>query len=201
MTRLICAGVFLPKPTNTGAIIRCDLTEKWRLFLVPNALLSLNKCSVFRTWQGWLAMSNTGPKEGTLRLFPDVLVSNAYLLLRPFFNPVAPLESFADPADFLAASNWTFDNSAPDFPGIQPMGGAFGGQRLNADSHPHMRLSEAMVSVPRVNPGDMVFWHCGEWYFMLRQCENYSSRLTICSRCQMLYILSRQNMRVLATLQ
>jgi hypothetical protein len=26
--------------------------------------------------------------------------------------------------------------------------------------HPHLRLDKTMTSVPKVNPGDMVFWHC-----------------------------------------
>ena len=28
------------------------------------------------------------------------------------------------------------------------------------ESHPHLRLNECMISVPKVNPGDTVFWHC-----------------------------------------
>ena len=31
---------------------------------------------------------------------------------------------------------------------------------LSPESHPHLRLDECMVSVPKVNPGDTVFWHC-----------------------------------------
>jgi len=29
------------------------------------------------------------------------------------------------------------------------------------ESHPHIRCDSSIVSVPHVNPGDMVFWHCG----------------------------------------
>ena len=28
------------------------------------------------------------------------------------------------------------------------------------ESHPHLRLDECIVSVPKVNPGDTAFWHC-----------------------------------------
>lgn len=44
--------------------------------------------------------SETGPGEGTLKLFPDVCLSNAYVMLRPFFR----LKSEdLDPYD---AENW-----------------------------------------------------------------------------------------------
>lgn len=133
------------------------------------------QCSVFRSWQGWLAMSNTGPGEGTLRLFPDILLSNAYLLLRPFFSPIRTLPDFLvefGPQKeeearlaFLAAENWRFDNSLPNFPGIKSLEGGrmFSGQRLSPHSHPHLRLDResTMIGVPRVQPGDLVFWHCG----------------------------------------
>ena len=31
---------------------------------------------------------------------------------------------------------------------------------MNDTLHPQSELSTSMVSIPRVNPGDMVFWHC-----------------------------------------
>ena len=34
------------------------------------------------------------------------------------------------------------------------------GPRLTPYTHPHLQLEETMTSVPKVNPGDMVFWHC-----------------------------------------
>lgn len=35
------------------------------------------------------------------------------------------------------------------------------GQELNDLTHPHLNLSQGgMVSMKKVNPGDMVFWHC-----------------------------------------
>ena len=30
---------------------------------------------------------------------------------------------------------------------------------LTPEFHPHLRLDKCMVSVPKVNPGDAVFWH------------------------------------------
>jgi hypothetical protein len=37
--------------------------------------------------------SETAPTQGTLKVFPDVLLSNAYLILRPFFTPTISPES------------------------------------------------------------------------------------------------------------
>jgi len=111
---------------------------------------------VFRTFQGWLSMSETAPTQGTLRVFPDVALSNAYIILRPFFRPTVPLDS----TDVLDAKNWKFDISTADFPGIFPLDNGFIGPRPTPELHPHLRLEATMTSVPKVNPGDMVFWHC-----------------------------------------
>ena len=46
--------------------------------------------------------SETAPTEGTLRVFPDVMISNAYIILRPFFRPIVPLD---DPT-ILDPKNW-----------------------------------------------------------------------------------------------
>ncbi|KAF7330194.1 DUF1479-domain-containing protein [Mycena venus] len=115
-----------------------------------------NQSSVFRTFQGWLAISKTGPGQGTLKVFPDVLLSNAYIILRPFFRPLVPLDS----KEILDAKNWAFDISTPDFPGIFPRDSGFGGPHPTTELHPHLCLDATMTSVPAVNPGDTVFWHC-----------------------------------------
>ncbi|KAF9233173.1 hypothetical protein BU15DRAFT_54284 [Melanogaster broomeanus] len=115
-----------------------------------------DQATMFRTFQGWLAMSETGPTQGTLRVFPDVALSNAYTILRPFFRPTVPLDS----ADILDAKNWELDISTPDFPGIIYHNGGYSGPRPTPELHPHLRLEATMTSVPKVNPGDMVFWHC-----------------------------------------
>ena len=56
---------------------------------------------MFRTYQGWLALSETAPNEGTLQVFPNVMLSNAYMILRPFFafKEGASPDSF-DPNDW-----------------------------------------------------------------------------------------------------
>ncbi|KAF9007508.1 hypothetical protein BDQ17DRAFT_1422870 [Cyathus striatus] len=115
-----------------------------------------NQSTVFRTFQGWLAMSETAPTQGTLKVFPDVLLSNAYIMLRPFFTPTVPVDSEAiyDP------SNWKYDISTSEFPGLHSRDGGYGGPKPTPASHPHFRLDNTMISVPKVNPGDAVFWHC-----------------------------------------
>ena len=50
--------------------------------------------------------------------------------------------------------------TSPDFPGILPEGPGFKGPRPTPNLHPHMKLEQTMTSIPKVNPGDMVFWHC-----------------------------------------
>lgn len=115
-----------------------------------------DQASVFRTFQGWLALSETAPTQGTLKVFPDVVISNAYIMLRPFFRPVVPLD---DPT-ILDPKNWELDTSTPDFPGIIPWNTGFIGPRPTPELHPHLRLDKTMTSVPKVYPGDMVFWHC-----------------------------------------
>ncbi|KAF8135193.1 hypothetical protein EV363DRAFT_1322754 [Boletus edulis] len=166
-----------PPHIDSGAIERWEdesfrrcyediLTGNWRqhdpyeLENRLNARISLygrpGQASVFRSFQGWLAMSETGPTQGTLRVFPDVQLSNAYVILRPFFRPTVPEDS----PDILDPKNWKFDISTADFPGIFPLDRGYKGPLPTPKQHPHLRLEETMTSVPQVYPGDMVFWHC-----------------------------------------
>ena len=52
------------------------------------------------------------------------------------------------------------DTTSPEFHGIYSHKGGFVGPRPNPKTHPHLRLEQTMVSMPKVYPGDMVFWHC-----------------------------------------
>jgi len=115
-----------------------------------------SQATAFRTFQGWLSLSETGPTQGTLKVFPDVLLSNAYIILRPFFRPVVS----SDTKNPLDPRNWEYDISSPCFPGIYPHGRGYAGPRPTTTLHPHLKLEKTMTSVPKVNPGDMVFWHC-----------------------------------------
>lgn len=118
-------------------------------------------CSMFRMFQGWLGMSHTGPKEGTLLVNPLLTLSTAYYLLRPFFAPKKPptrtTKDGAYSAEYLDADNWTLASpSSPDIQGAWPGHG----QELNHMWHPHLNLPHTMIHVPRIQPGDYVAWHC-----------------------------------------
>ncbi|KAL2820469.1 hypothetical protein BDW59DRAFT_181474 [Aspergillus cavernicola] len=96
-------------------------------------------CSMLRFFQGWLSMSKTAPGEGSLHVCPMLVHSTAYTILRPFFD--------------AQTSQPTMDAT---FPGSVP--GAC--QEYNPVTHPHLELETTMVSVPEVEPGDFVAWHC-----------------------------------------
>ncbi|KAG2133546.1 uncharacterized protein EDB93DRAFT_1308405 [Suillus bovinus] len=132
------------------------------------------QATMFRTFQGWLAMTQTAPTQSTLKVFPDVPLSNAYIILRPFFRPTVPLDS----KDILDPKNWVFDISTPDFPGIQPRDGGWVGLQPTPELHPHLRLDDTMTSVPKFNPGDMIFWHCDAVHSIEQECtSSYDSAL------------------------
>jgi hypothetical protein len=86
--------------------------------------------SLFRTFQGWTALSRQGPGDGTLKLVP-IAKGMAWMLLRALLDDV--------PADDLC--------------GAQP------GRALSASAQWHATLLEGEVSIPVVEPGDTVWWH------------------------------------------
>ncbi|CAG9269413.1 Dioxygenase [Paraburkholderia unamae] len=87
-------------------------------------------CSVFRTFQGWTALTPQGPGDGTLQLVP---IANAmvYVLLRALQDDVAD--------DDLC--------------------GAMPGRALSISPQWHAPLHEALSSIPLMQAGDTVFWH------------------------------------------
>ncbi|KAJ7022104.1 hypothetical protein C8F04DRAFT_971886 [Mycena alexandri] len=111
-----------------------------------------NQCSIFRPWQGWTAMSSTGPGEGTLRVLPMLSLATAYWILRPFFRARDPKS---------ASLKWE-DWNELDLDGTAFAGCGLGtGLELNDITHPHLRLNQTMVSMPQVEPGDQVYCaHC-----------------------------------------
>lgn len=111
-------------------------------------------CSMFRMYQGWLSMSNTGPGEGTLLVNPLFKLATAYILLRPFFS--AKNED-VEASGYLDVENWQLDPLQ-----TSALQGATLGmtQELTTVLHPHLDLKNTMLHVPRVQPGDYVAWHC-----------------------------------------
>ncbi|CAE7091567.1 unnamed protein product [Rhizoctonia solani] len=97
-----------------------------------------SQCSAFRGFQGWLALSETGPNEGTLRTYPLLRESVAYVIMRPFFRPIRPILTNSPSLEDLSPSNWVMDLETTDFPGAVPGSG----QELNAITHPHLMLDK-----------------------------------------------------------
>lgn len=131
-----------------------------RLHAVQDLYNGAGACTMFRMYQGWLSISHTGPKEGTLLVNPLLALSTAYYLLRPFFTPKStPLTASEDldPA-YLEPSNWTLEQE----PITSNLHGAWPGhgQELSHAWHPHLNLPHTMVHVPKIAPGDYVAWHC-----------------------------------------
>jgi hypothetical protein len=87
-------------------------------------------CSMFRTFQGWTALTPQGPGDGTLMVIP-ILSAVVYMLLRALQDDV--------PEDSLC--------------GAEP------GCALSALPEWHGLLLPAVQSISPVEPGDAVFWH------------------------------------------
>ena len=103
-----------------------DATHRLNTQEIPSPAV----CSMFRTYQGWTALTRQGPKDGTLRLIP-IAEGIAYVLLRA-------LQDDVDEADLCGA--------AP-------------GRALGVSPEWHSDLIAGLVSIPEVMPGDTVFWH------------------------------------------
>jgi len=133
-----------------------------RLPVVSDLYNGAGACSMFRMYQGWMAMSRTGPGEGTLLVNPLLATATAYYLLRPFFEPVRERSGSA----FLQADNWRLEAPRPTavLQGATPSHC----QELNGALHPHLDLANTMVHVPKVNPGDYVAWHCDSMAHLTR---------------------------------
>lgn len=89
------------------------------------------KCSVFRTFQSWTALSDMIPGQGLLHVVP-IPEAMAYILLRPLLDDV--------PEDELC--------------GVAP------GRVLPVSEKWHPLLIEALTSIPALEAGDSVWWHC-----------------------------------------
>ena len=89
------------------------------------------KCSVFRTFQGWTALSDMLSGQGLLHVVP-IPEAMAYVLLRPLLDDV--------PDDELC--------------GVAP------GKVLPISEKWHPLLLKALTSIPAITAGDSVWWHC-----------------------------------------
>jgi hypothetical protein len=85
---------------------------------------------VFRTFQGWVALTEQGPGDGTLQLIP-IAKSMAFILTRALMDDV----------------------SENDLCGSKPA------RALSVNSTYHALLLRGLVSIPKMNAGDTVWWH------------------------------------------
>jgi hypothetical protein len=88
-------------------------------------------CSVFRTFQGWTALSDMDHDQGVLHTVP-IPEAMAYLMLRPLLDDV------------------------PD----DDMCGVTVNQVFPAGNKWHPDLMAALTGIPDVKAGDSVWWHC-----------------------------------------
>ena len=85
---------------------------------------------VFRTFQGWTALTEQGPNDGTLQLIP-IAKGMAYILTRALLDDV--------PENELCGS--------------KP------GRALSVNKDYHALLLEGLISIPKMKPGDTIWWH------------------------------------------
>lgn len=86
--------------------------------------------NTFRTFQGWTALTEQGPNDGTLQLIP-IAKSMAYVLTRALLDDVPEHE----------------------------LCGSKSGRALSVNQKYHSLLLEGLISIPKMNPGDTIWWH------------------------------------------
>jgi len=111
-----------------------------RIFV--HELPSPNVCTVFRSYQGWLAVTKQGKGDGTLQLVPLVKEAITYILLRPFVEK-------------NELGVWVENNNFSD----DPLCNAFDGKQLQLIEKYHKEILQGLISIPVVEPGDTVWWH------------------------------------------
>ncbi|CAK7232320.1 hypothetical protein SBRCBS47491_008229 [Sporothrix bragantina] len=137
-----------------------------RVQATPDLYNGAGACSIFRMFQGLLALTDVTP--GMVRLMPSPKLASAYFLLRPFFKPkvAAPADKEASPeewAAFLDASNWELEDEPSTI-----IHGAVPGhaQRVTELWHPHLQLRQSLLTPPRLQAGDYIVWHCDTPYLI-----------------------------------
>ncbi|KAK0731420.1 hypothetical protein B0H67DRAFT_639819 [Lasiosphaeris hirsuta] len=120
--------------------------ERWepdgtRIPVASDFYRGAGSCSIFRAFQGWLAVSSM---SSPLQVCPMPQLATAYFLLRPFFS-----RRDVDGAwDLTRPQNSLLHGALPSYT-----------QEISHALHPHLQLDRSLVSVPRLEPGDYVIWH------------------------------------------
>jgi len=88
-------------------------------------------CSFFRAFQGWTSLTESGPGDGTIRVLPRLKEPLSHILMRSLLDDI-------DEDQIL---------------GHQP------GKLQKLDYDYQHKLWDSLVSLPKVHPGDTVWWH------------------------------------------
>lgn len=131
-------------------------------------------CSIFRMYQGVVALSTIEP--GLIRLLPSPKLATAYFLLRPFFAPKTKAPERRDGPEwdaFLDPSNWELEKEQSTI-----IHGAVPGhaQRLTETWHPHLHLRRTLQTIPTLQTGDYIVWHPDLAYHMTSNPNVMASR-------------------------
>ena len=103
-----------------------DVKYRTEISEIPSPAVS----HVFRTFQGWTALTEQGPNDGTLKLIP-IVRNIVYTLYRALLDDV--------PENSLC--------------------GASPGRALDTNPEWHDLPLRALVSIPILYPGDTIWWH------------------------------------------
>ncbi|KAK3348381.1 hypothetical protein B0H65DRAFT_173997 [Neurospora tetraspora] len=146
----------------------------YRVTATPDLYNGYGACSIFRMYQGIVALSTIDP--GMVRLLPSPKLATAYFLLRPFFSPKNPPPERREGPEweaFLDASNWSLDAEQSTI-----IHGAVPGhaQRLTELWHPHLHLRRTLTTLPTLQTGDYIVWHPDLAYHITSNPHTMASR-------------------------
>ncbi|CCC14950.1 hypothetical protein SMACR_09161 [Sordaria macrospora] len=146
----------------------------YRVTATPDLYNGYGACSIFRMYQGIVALSTIDP--GMVRLLPSPKLATAYFLLRPFFSPKNPPPERREGPEwdaFLDASNWSLDAEQSTI-----IHGAVPGhaQRLTELWHPHLHLRRTLTTLPTLQTGDYIVWHPDLAYHITSNPNTMASR-------------------------
>lgn len=121
--RQVYGKVFAGDPLAYDAFSAAHRTETYE---IPSPAV----CSMFRTFQGWTALTAQGPGDGSLNVVP-ISAAMPWLLLRALQDDVAEHD----------------------------LCGARAGRAMLISEQYHALLMRAYGPIPKVYPGDTVWWH------------------------------------------
>ena len=125
------ANFFLFRDSLTGNLNQYILLSYFRIEAQMSKTGHVNGRSAFRAFQGLLSLSNSEPGAGTLKVMPLLREPIAYILIRPFLSDVD----------------------------VNQMPGCVPSKLFQISQKWHSDIYDEMVSIPRLYPGDTVWWH------------------------------------------